>query len=362
MRGHLWPKAAVWETTLRCNMRCLHCGSVAGEARSNELNTEEALNLAQQLIDMGIEIVILSGGETLMREDWDQIAEYLISAGVRVGIITNGVIIDQRENAMTRFKELHAMSDNTLTLGLSLDGLEQTHDRIRGINGSFRQVLRIIQRGVNVGLPVVVLTTVNNQNIHELPELRELIFSLEPYAWQFQVCNAYGRMNDRRSWLLNEEEYVCLVNFLAESRKQRRELPRIDCSDCIGYFTELEPYLRDTTWSGCQAGIRSIGIEADGTIKGCLSLLDERFREGNIREQSLAEIWDRKGAFDYNRQFDPSRLEGMCADCEYGLRCGAGCTGVAHSITGSTYRAPYCVYGLSKLEQQAKVEEPASNG
>jgi len=350
MRSYFWPSYVVWETTLRCNMRCQHCGSVAGDAREGELDPEEALDLSRQLVAMGTENIILSGGETLMRDDWADIAGCLLELGAQVGIITNGIALDS-DQVLATMQQLHQRSGGTFGLGISLDGVEQAHESIRGIKGSFKRTVRAMERARDAGLRVFVLTTVHRQNFDDLPKLRDLIFELEPFAWQFQTVNVYGRMKDRRDWLLTEEQYVGLAEFLAENRRLRPERPRTDPADCVGYFTDMERQLRDSPWAGCQAGIRVLGIESNGNIKGCLSLLDPVFVEGNVRETSLEEIWDGAGAFAYNREFTPEKLEGLCAGCEHGQRCVAGCRGVAHSITGSFHSAPYCLHGFRQRDK-----------
>jgi len=347
MRSYFWPRQVVWETTLRCNMRCQHCGSIAGEAREGELSTAEALDVCDQLAELSAEWVILSGGETLLRRDWPKIASRLLDSGVLVGIITNGILLEKGRRVLPTLLELYQSSGGRISLGISLDGMEAAHDGIRDIPGSFDQVLRCLDLTKRAGLPTVVLTTVNNRNIDDLPAMRDLIFELQPYAWQFQTCSVYGRMKERRDWLLRPEQYQYLVEFLAENRRIRRENPRTDPADCIGYFTELESDLRDSPWPGCHAGIRGLGIESNGNIKGCLSLLDPIFVEGNVREIRIPELWDSPDAFAFNRDFSVDLLEGMCAGCEHGKRCAAGCRGVAHSVTGNLYEAPYCVHGIS---------------
>jgi radical SAM protein with 4Fe4S-binding SPASM domain len=102
----------------------------------------------------------------------------------------------------------------------------------------------------------------------------------------------------------------------------------VGIADNIGYFTESEPYLRGRAgayFDGCSAGLTSIGIDSVGNVRGCESMYDERFIEGNLRQRSLREIWEDEDSFAYNRKFKPSMLTGRCADCEYGDICAGGC-------------------------------------
>jgi radical SAM protein with 4Fe4S-binding SPASM domain len=350
MRSYYWPQNVVWETTLRCNMRCNHCGSIAGDARANELNTAEALDLCDQLAELGAETIILSGGETLLRHDWYDIANRIVEHGLSLGLITNGITLTQGQT-LEKLCDLHQRAQARFGLGISIDGVEQAHEEIRGIKGCYAKTLHAIESAHRAGLRVFAMTTVNRRNFDELTALREVLFNIGLHAWQFQTLNAYGRIKERRDWLLTPEQYGGLCDFIIENKALRSSAPRSDAADCIGYFGEKEPLLRGAPWRGCQAGIRGIGIEADGKIKGCLSLLDDIFYEGNIRDESLAQIWDKPGAFSYNRDFTPDMLEGLCRDCAHGKACAAGCRGTAHSNTGSFYSAPYCLYGFSQHDK-----------
>jgi radical SAM protein with 4Fe4S-binding SPASM domain len=212
-------------------------------------------------------------------------------------------------------------------------------------------------------IPVIILTTVNKMNIGELEGLRDIILPRKPFAWQFQIVSSYGRMKERQEWLLDENEYLFLVEFLARLKRQT-STTRIDPADCIGYYTELEEDLRgeNEQWHGCHAGIRALGIQSNGNVKGCLSLLDDDFFvEGNVRQETILDIWDKPGAFSYNREFTPDKLEGTCKGCPEGIRCRAGCTSTAHSITGSCWNAPYCVYQTKVLNTDREIRLAAAS-
>jgi len=362
MRAYLWPEYVVWETTLACNMNCLHCGSRAGYARHDELNTDEAFALIDQLLELGSRRVILSGGETLLRTDWPQLAGRLLEGGAQVGIITNGLLLYRRGDVLDRLLHLQCEYGN-VTVGISIDGLKETHELIRGKVDGFRIALDAVDLLLANGFPVVILTTVNRRNLPDLRRLRdEVIFPRRPFAWQVQTTNKYGRMEEHPDWFLTAEEYMDLCEMLVETRRLRSESPRTDPADCIGYFSEWEAGLRSTAWRGCQAGLRVLGIQSNGNIKGCLSLLDQCFVEGNIRHEPLRDIWDRPGGFAYNREFSPEQLTGMCADCVHGRRCAAGCRAVAHSVTGALHQAPYCLYGFVEKAALARVAASGSPG
>jgi len=345
MKSYFWPSSAVWETTLACNLRCRHCGSIAGHVRDDELTTAEALDVCDQLLEMSCIRVILSGGETLLRPDWPLLARRLLEGRAAVGIISNGLKIVQDPATLDELTALRSVRGG-VTVGISIDGLETVHDSIRS-PGSFAAAVAAVDALCSRQIPVVILSTVHHLNINDMRPLRDqVVFPREVYAWQMQTPNHYGRMRNHREWYLSRAEYLEVLDLMVESRRLRQSKPRTDPADCMGYLGAREADLRERPWHGCQAGLRAIGIQSNGNIKGCLSLLDDMFVEGNIRLSRLQEIWDREGAFAYNRDFNPSLLEGMCAGCQHGQQCYAGCRAVAHSVTGHLYRAPYCEYGF----------------
>jgi len=352
MRAYFWPERAVWETTLRCNLNCRHCGSVAGAARVDELSTAEALRVCDGLAEAGCRHVTLSGGETLLRDDWPDIVRRLLHHGLLVGIITNGLALVAGGLNLRRLREL-ADEAPRLHVGISVDGLEATHDFIRNRPGAFQIAVSAIDATLERGIPAAVLTTVNSLNLPELRRLRdEIVFGRPVYAWQVQTSNFYGRIREHADWFLSPAQYQELAAILIESRRLR-QVPRTEPADCIGYMSDAESRLRDTTWRGCQAGIRAVGIQSNGSVKGCLSILDDGFVEGSLRRQTLLEIWDRPGGFAYNREFTPEMLGGLCAGCVHGRQCAGGCSAVSHSLTGAVHQAPYCLYAFECVQQAA---------
>ena len=127
------PTHAVWEITYACNMRCMHCGSSCGEAYPDELTTEEALILCDDLAALGLKAITLSGGEPFVRKDWPHIARRLTDNGVKTNVISNGWFIDEMLVET-------ALKSGIVNIGLSIDGLKNTHDTIRK-KGSFDRIM-----------------------------------------------------------------------------------------------------------------------------------------------------------------------------------------------------------------------------
>lgn len=345
-----YPRFCVWELTLACDMRCRHCGSFAGRPRERELDTEEALSVARQLADMRCERLTLSGGEPTLRPDWDRIAEALTSRKVRTNVITNGWSWSPEH---TR----RALGAGLENVAFSLDGPELAHDTVRAKPGSYARVMAAIDHCVAAGLPASVVTHINALNARSLREFRQTLHEHGVSSWQIQMGNPAGTMGEHRELVLAPEELLWLVPEIAAIRTEVPRRPKVFVADNVGYYGRYERALRDRGaaicfWIGCRAGCQVIGIESNGNVKGCLSLpssrhgLDE-FVEGNLRDTPLRELWNRPGAFAFNRDFDTSRLAGFCGTCRFADICRGGCSWSAFCRTGNRFDNPLCFYRVA---------------
>ncbi|MCK5238478.1 MAG: radical SAM protein [Candidatus Thorarchaeota archaeon] len=342
------PGCAVWEITLRCNLNCIHCGSAAGKARSNELSTEEAIDLCHQLKGIRCSGVAMMGGEPLTRSDWPEIASTIQDLGMDLSLITNGYSIPE-----STFNKIERINPELVTVSLD-GGTPEIHDRIRGVSGSFDYAVQTIERFVSMDLPTGVITTVHKMNLRELKAIRELLLG-KGIAWQIQMATPFGRLTPE--YVLSKEEFYSVAMFIASSQQNysKAKLMVAGAHD-MGYFSDFLPPIQVVPWQGCQAGISTIGIQSDGAIRGCLSL-SERFNEGNIRETPLVDIWNAPNFSSYSRNVINSNLGGACSKCEYGTICKGGCSGVSFSLTGGFHRDPYC---LKRIENDIGLHDNAS--
>jgi len=315
------PKLVVWELTLKCNSRCYHCGSDAKMPREDELSTGEAFDLIEDISDIGFERVILSGGEPTLRMDWSVISERIQEKGMDLGIISNSLSWN------------HGVIDtlvglNPYSIGFSVDGERELHDELRGIRGSHEKVFRSIAALKERDQYICAITSVNKRNLSELEKIRDKLVLFGVDAWQVQLAFPMGRMDG--SLVLNDEEYSSLVEFLSISDYD--DLIKIALGDCIGYFGDF---------AGCWGGIKGIGIDSDGTVRGCLSMRRDSAVEGNIREKSLKDIWE-GDSFLYNRNFSVNDLGELCSDCGYGESCKGGCNANSLAHFDRFNNSPYC--------------------
>ncbi|MBI5545770.1 MAG: radical SAM protein [Deltaproteobacteria bacterium] len=349
------PYILVWETTFKCSMRCRHCGSSCDTSRADELSTAEALDLCDQIAHLETQRTVLSGGETFLRDDWPMIADRLVGNGVQVSVITNGLVISKAVIAnLLLLREKHP--GKRIALHLSVDGVGESHDFLRGIDGAYAKLCEKMKELRVHEIPFSIVTTIHRRNLHQMPEILDMIRQAGAYAWQMQAINVYGRARENDELTITPDEYYEVVHQIADLKARNPDF-RIEPSDCIGYFGPTESLLRPVPWSGCHAGIYCYGIQSNGNVKGCLSLIDDRFVEGNVRKEPLRAIWTKPGAFSYNRDFTPDKLTGHCGACEYGALCRGGCTAMAHSYTGSCFENLYCVTAI-EAKRKNRVEEP----
>lgn len=330
MRG---PACCVWELTLRCNLRCLHCGATAGSARADELSTAEVLRVAGELAALPVGEVTLMGGELFLRPDWLAVAEGLRSGNVGLVVFTNGTLVTRE-----RIAQLRALSPRTI--GTSLDGgSAAVHDAIRGVPGAFERTLAAIDDLQAAGLRVSVITTLTRRNLYELPGIARLLTGRD-IRWQIQVAGAGGERLAQED-LLRPLEFYFAGLFIARMRAMLpwHLLPVIGAHD-FGYCSARLPYLGlpATRWAGCSAGREVLGIRSDGRVQPCLSL-PESCAVGSLRERSLAELWQGDALAQWRK---PAERHGACAACPEGDRCEGGCTGIAITYSGRRGENPMC--------------------
>jgi radical SAM protein with 4Fe4S-binding SPASM domain len=330
--------------TLQCNMNCLHCGSSAGKKRENELTLDECMKTAFELIELGCKRISLIGGEIFLYKGWEYVAKYLSDNGVLVNIITNGYKLGDDEIEKIKYAGL-------TNVCLSIDGMEENHDRIRNRKNSFKKALEAFKTLEKAGIPYAAVTTLLDFNFHDLEDVYKLLLDNKASAWQIQLANSMGNLSEHKSLTIKQEKIPLVTKFIKEKKDENKM--NIYAADDIGYYDEYEKYIRGKSgeisfWPGCQAGLTVVGIDSIGNVKGCESLYADEFIEGNIREQSLSEIWLNEDNFAYNRKFDINSLSGNCSQCNMGEFCRGGCKGNSFFNKGYLFENPYCTYNMKK--------------
>ncbi|MCX6663964.1 MAG: radical SAM protein [Euryarchaeota archaeon] len=335
------PALAVWELTLKCNLRCMHCGSAAGSSRQRELSTTEACQVCQDLSALGCKGIALMGGELLLRKDWQVIAREIKDRGIILSLITNGYI-----DPKYSIPRLVKLEPECLMVGVDAASAG-THDAIRRVKGAFEKTMTFIRAVKKAGLRVGIITTIHKLNFKELSNIRELVLR-EELDWQIQETCPIGRFP--KHLVLSENEYYALGLFIASLQKTMAKKPFcVVGAHNFGFHSKILPNLSSyPSWNGCYAGKTVLGITSNGDVKGCLTLPDE-YIEGNIRKKKISDIWNDPTAFSSTRKFTLKDLGNNCKGCQYRRNCKGGCTTRSHSITGVPHNDPHCFF---RIEQE----------
>lgn len=315
------PFLVALNLTRRCNLRCAHCYLDAGSRRDgapDELATEEVLRLLDGIADLGDEtMIVLTGGEPLLRSDVDRLARHAADRGLMAVVGTNGMLLDARRVAALGAAGVRAV-------GISLDSLEAGyHDRFRGLPGAWQKTMAGIDACRRGGLMFQIHFTVTDDNAHELDDM--IAFAREAGAAVlnvfFVVCAGRGRSLSN----ISVETYERALHRLAEAARAERDL--IVRARCAPHFKrlarEISPPLPITLADGyeaggCLAGTRYCRVTPEGELTPCPYM---EVSAGSIRCSDFATLWAEAPLFAALRS---PRLEGRCGDCEYARLCG-GC-------------------------------------
>ncbi|MEW5729068.1 MAG: radical SAM protein, partial [Pseudomonadota bacterium] len=351
------PVTGVWEITMGCNMRCKHCGSSCTNPLPDELTTDEALALCDDIAALGLQWITLSGGEPLTRSDWPLLVRRLREGGVIPNIITNGWMCDAETVATAR-------DAGVGTFALSLDGMKATHDYIRR-KGSYDRCLSALSTMAEAGVSAGVITTVHRRNIAELPEMHRMLKEIGVESWQLQIGLPMGNFRrPERADLVAEPEDVDRVIDFIYSHGENDGRMSIYPADCLGYYSRKELVARQrafgttepVVWQGCNAGRRSLGILHNGDVLGCTSIRDRSFIEGNLRQRPLRDIWYDPEAFPWARRLTKQDLGGTCRSCAFGDTCLGGCPNTRLTMNGTIHSEnTYCSYNVALTKAREEV-------
>ncbi len=311
------PVLVSFSVTRICNLECKHCySSSVEEPHPDELTTEEAKAVIEQIAKSGARLIIFDGGEPTMREDICELIGHAQEVGLRPLMGTNATLID--DDMAGRLKEagLRAMA-------VSLDGADaETHDEWRGVEGTFNDTIRGIKTASKVGIPFQIGHCVYKHNIGQLPAIVDIARDLGAVAVEVFDFVASGRGLDNKEYELSRDERRDLIRQIIELQRGDDEL----VYRCIGvpeFWVEVEKTVPEDevmmkfVRSCCGAGIRYACVMYDGTVYPCMLLQKEA---GNVREKPFDEIWRTSEVFATLRNRD--LLEGKCGRCEYRYVCG----------------------------------------
>lgn len=310
--------------------------------------------MVEQLAELGVQELTIIGGEAYLRQDWTTIAKALVGAGIDTSMTTGG-------RGITAERARQAKDAGLSTVSVSIDGLEATHDHLRAVQGSYRQAFAALRHFSDVGIPISVNTQICATNLKEIEPLFELLHPLGIHSWQIQITVAMGRAADHPELLLQPYQMLEVMPMVARL-KHRADAVGVVLwpGSNIGYFGPYESLLRDDSpgayATGCGAGRDTLGIEANGDIKGCPSLPTTAYVGGNIRDQRLVDVWERAEPLRFTRRRPVDELWGHCGTCYYADVCKSGCTWTGHVLFGRRGNNPICHHRALELLAQGRRE------
>lgn len=324
------PEMVGWEITRRCNLACAHCYTAASAHARDEMTTAECVALIGDLARLGAEVIGWTGGEPLLRGDLEDLVAAARAAGLDSGVTTNGILLDAARAASLR--------DAGMTfVQVSLDG--STAERNAVMRGATAEEYDRILDGIRVareaGLRVNMAMVLGEETLDDAPRYLELARSLEVPAVRFCgfVPAGRGQGKDARRRL----SFAGRDRLRAFVEAQDGRSPRALFDPAFG---PLPPHF---LFHECMAGTATLYIGAHGDVYPCTSLIDRRFRVGNVRERSLDALWNDPRMTEIAR-FDTAQLDEPCRSCAALAGCHGGCRGIALAHTGRLEGAfPVCL-------------------
>jgi len=341
-------RIVAWEVTRSCNLSCVHC-----RASSNfgpypqELDTVKAMEVLEQIREVGRPIIILTGGEPLLRKDIFALADYGTKKGLRMVLATNGTLItpDITEKIM---------GSGIKRVSISLDGATRdSHDTFRQVNGAFDRAMKGISYLKDQGIEFQINTTITRHNLSEVEGILGLAVRLEAAAHHVFLLVPAGRAKEMVNQQLNAQEYEDTLYWFY---KQQDNVPLQLKATCAPQYCRImrqeahskgdkvnrKTYGLDAVTRGCLAGISYCFIANEGIVQPCGYL---ELDSGDLRESTFPDIWRNSSIFADLRDF--SKYKGKCGRCKYIAVCG-GCRARAYAAHGDYLsEEPLCAYDSS---------------
>ncbi len=339
------PRLVAWELTRSCNLNCVHCRAAASLGPyQGEFATGECLRILNEIAEVGKPIVILTGGEPLLREDIWEIARHGTDLGLRMVMATNGTLVNPETVAKMRSSSIRRVS-------ISVDGATaERHDAFRKVKGAFEGALRGIAALREGGVEFQINTTVTRHNAGEIQEILDLAVRVGASAHHLFLLVPTGRAKDMVDQEIDAGEYEELLHWFY--RKGRESSIHLKATCAPHYYrilrqeahlrgekVDFETYGLDAMTRGCLGGTSFCFISHRGIVQPCGYL---EIPCGNLKERSFGEVW--RGSDVFRRLRDFSEYKGKCGRCEYLKFCG-GCRARAFEATGD-YLAeePLCMH------------------
>ena len=354
------PKWIAWESTQRCNLNCVHCRCSSDmDAAVGDFNTEEAFKLIDDICEVSQPVMVLSGGEPLLRKDIFEIARYGTSKGLRMCMATNGTLITDEVCQQMIEADIKMVS-------LSLDGsTAEIHDDFRACPGAFNGVVRAAEILNRNGIKFLINSSFTKRNQKDIGATFKVAKELGATAWYMFMIVPTGRGEDIMNELVSKEDYEEILSWHYQQEKGEDEI--LMRPTCAPHYYRVVPQMakaegvdfkrRSLTFStgggkGCIAAQTICLIDCFGNLKPCSYFHSS---VGNVKQVPFKDLWFNSKTFNDLRNF--KEYKGKCGECEFINVCG-GCRARADAVYGD-YMAeePFCNYlpprTLKRMEKEA---------
>jgi radical SAM protein with 4Fe4S-binding SPASM domain len=348
-------KWIAWEITRRCNLKCVHCRSSSEETAQGhpDFTLAQAFGVIDDIVSSANPVVVLSGGEPLLRDDVFDIARYGTEKGLRMCLATNGTLVTDTVCGQIKAAGIRMVS-------LSLDGARAaTHDNFRNQAGAFDGTMKAIRLFNKHAIPFLINSSFTVRNRKEIPEIFALVKSLGATAWYMFMIVPTGRGEEIMDELIPEKLYDEILEWHYRQEKEETEI--LMRPTCAPHYYRIvrqkakedgEAFKRrDLKFStggskGCLAGQLICLINVDGDVLPCSYFPKAA---GNIFSSSFKDIWENSKLFLELRDF--KGYKGNCGRCEYLQVCG-GCRARSYAMTGDYLaQEPFCSYVPARLRK-----------
>ncbi|MFV0437277.1 MAG: radical SAM protein [Desulfopila sp.] len=354
------PKWIAWEITRRCNLNCVHCRSSSAMeiADHPDFSLAEAKRILTDISSYAKPVMVLSGGEPLLRPDVFAIARFGTDLGLRMCLATNGLLVTDTVCREIKRADIRMVS-------LSLDGANAaTHDNFRSQPGAFAGTMQAIELFNRHEIPFLVNSSFTVRNHREIPEIYRLVKGLGAKAWYMFMIVPTGRGEDIMAELIPEKLYDEILEWHYQVEKEENELlMRPTCAPHYYRLVRQKAKEEGATFTrrnlqfstggskGCLAGQLICMINVDGDVLPCSYFPKPA---GNLALSPFKEIWENSELFGQLRDF--KSYKGNCGKCEYLGVCG-GCRARSYAMSGDFLaQEPFCSYTPLRLKKAAEIK------
>ncbi len=353
----------VWNMTRRCNLKCVHCYAKSEDiSYDNELNREQSLAMIDDLAEFGVPVLLFSGGEPLVHPRLIEYAQYAVNKGMRAVISTNGTLITK--------KKAKALKEIGLSyVGISLDGLEETHDKFRGVKGSYKKAMKAIEYCQKAGIKVGLRFTINKRNVKDIPGIFDLLEEKNiPRACFYHLVYS-GRGSEIAKEDLSHEETRKVLDLIMErtkdlhDRNKPKEVLTVD-NHADGPYVYKRLLDEDPERAAEVLELLEMNEgNSSGRGIGCISWdgevhPDQFWREkslGNIKERPFSKIWtDVDNEFLMKLKEKKKHVKGRCAGCRWLDICGGNFRARAESVANDPWDSdPACYLTDEEIKKES---------